>query len=528
MTALQAQPTLPGLPAGLLAPLEGVSKRPRRGDVVGRRGSFLGRRAHSVVGDAVENPEAERVERAKLLRRQAFELLSLIQSISTRRRTLACCRNRIKGGGDVELRIKGGVAYFAGLQRCASVWICPVCASKISAVRRAEVERVGALHVERGGSIGSLTLTTSHDRGMDPRKLRKVVAESWRQVQQDKRYREAKDRLGYVGFLRAFEVTHGKNGFHPHIHLAMFFDRDFAPITTTTTTVLREREEWIEVDDQGHCETVVDPAITETTKVVDLNPELVAFADLIFAIWRDAIVGHGYPPPDREHGVKLQIMRPGSRAWARYLTKVGYEFAAPHHKQGRNGSRSMWQVAQDAGAEQVRREALGLPTDVMIDTTTTLYLPNGKAVEVPTREFVTVDGEVVDRVWKGQIKSEIADVTIWREFERMIFGARQIEWSRGMKARYQVDTQTDLEIIDAPVGGDLMVAFPKQTWTAIKRRGTGALAALIEAGSEGPVQLWLELHSWGDDVAVADLRWGPLYDCGDPHLRVGPGGGGGG
>jgi hypothetical protein len=53
-----------------------------------------------------------------------------------------------------------------------------------------------------------------------------------------------RDRFGLVGYVRATEVTHGRSGWHPHLHVLLMTDR------VLTLDELRElhqfvRERWI-------------------------------------------------------------------------------------------------------------------------------------------------------------------------------------------------------------------------------------------------------------------------------------------
>ncbi len=67
-------------------------------------------------------------------------------------------------------------------------------------------------------------LTTPHDRLDDCAALRRLVATTWRKVQAGAPWRRAGAAAGLVGGIRALEVTHGGNGWHPHLHLLLFFE----------------------------------------------------------------------------------------------------------------------------------------------------------------------------------------------------------------------------------------------------------------------------------------------------------------
>jgi uncharacterized protein (DUF4415 family) len=50
------------------------------------------------------------------------------------------------------------------------------------------------------------------------------VSNSWRKVKSGKAWVEARERYGWLGDIRALEVTHGKNGWHPHIHVLILLE----------------------------------------------------------------------------------------------------------------------------------------------------------------------------------------------------------------------------------------------------------------------------------------------------------------
>jgi len=128
----------------------------------------------------------------------------------------------------VELRRKGDRAFFSGVETCGSVWTCPVCAGKIAEARRQEVETVLNGHKAAGGVVYMATLTLRHHKFQTANDLRKAVADTWKRVQSGKRWKKEKNNLGFVGSIRAMEVTYGKNGWHPHIHVLFLIKNDDA------------------------------------------------------------------------------------------------------------------------------------------------------------------------------------------------------------------------------------------------------------------------------------------------------------
>lgn len=128
--------------------------------------------------------------------------------------------------GRAEFEIGGGqAARRVQTFRCGSNWTCEVCARANVARYRSWIRAALIPALEREGKSASLvTLTLSHYYG-----------ENWGEVTRrllaafglwDKRMAKGYKRAGYIGKVKAFEVTVGKNGLHPHFHLLVTHDKD--------------------------------------------------------------------------------------------------------------------------------------------------------------------------------------------------------------------------------------------------------------------------------------------------------------
>jgi hypothetical protein len=141
-------------------------------------------------------------------------------------RVCICGRRMAPGGIGVEVRrAESGRAYFAGLIRCGSVHTCPVCAAQIARTRQLEVTTLLGRHLATGGTALFLTLTVPHDQGQPLRELRATVAAAWSKVLGGKGWQTLRARYGLIGWIRAHETTHGRAGFHPHLHVLLFCER---------------------------------------------------------------------------------------------------------------------------------------------------------------------------------------------------------------------------------------------------------------------------------------------------------------
>lgn len=158
-----------------------------------------------------------------------YDLQDVARRLLPGQRVANCQRTRAAGGvghdkadGPRVLRSASGGCHFSGLQTCGSVWVCPVCAAKISEHRRIDVATGLQRWRDQGGIVSLLTLTAPHWLGDDLGALLKSQALALTRFWSDRHVRRIFDELGVVGQVRALELTHGAHGWHPHYHCLVF------------------------------------------------------------------------------------------------------------------------------------------------------------------------------------------------------------------------------------------------------------------------------------------------------------------
>jgi len=110
-------------------------------------------------------------------------------------------------------------AFYKGLQVCGSVWQCPVCASRISEERKRELlAGIQAWH----GSMVMVTYTLSHHKGMKLFDIVNAELEAYRALKSGGAFQSLQKEYYWDGSVRTIEITHGENGWHPHIHELVF------------------------------------------------------------------------------------------------------------------------------------------------------------------------------------------------------------------------------------------------------------------------------------------------------------------
>lgn len=113
-------------------------------------------------------------------------------------------------------------AFYRGLVACGSVWACPVCAAKVQERRREEIAKGFAWAYENGLQPVMVTLTAPHKRCDKLENLMLQQRAALKMLRKGRGWDKFMMQIGYQGLIRALEVTHGRAGFHPHVHEIWF------------------------------------------------------------------------------------------------------------------------------------------------------------------------------------------------------------------------------------------------------------------------------------------------------------------
>lgn len=119
-----------------------------------------------------------------------------------------------------------GVSHYGGLQMCKSVWLCPVCSAKISERRREELTAATRRWTEEDTPeprrLLLVTLTLQHTTADPLKEVLHALNSARRLFVSGRKAKELSETYGMVGMVRALEITHGVNGWHPHLHILYF------------------------------------------------------------------------------------------------------------------------------------------------------------------------------------------------------------------------------------------------------------------------------------------------------------------
>ena len=348
-----------------------------------------------VIIDVFDRPRSRQQDARAERRYQVEALRAYGRTLAPAGSNLAKC-GRVSRSLMLQVtRSATGTTSIAGLVTCGSVWACPVCAGRVQLQRAAEL----TLLVERAraDALGTcmVTLTVRHGLGHELRSTRAGVLRAWKHVLQSRAWKRIRERYQVAGYVRAVEVTHGRAGWHPHIHVLLLSGR---------------------------------PADMERNLHAELS-----------GLWRAAVVlklGREHEPDDA-HGCHV------APAYAAdYIAKMGLEIAYSVAKV-RGPSRSPFELLADAS--------------------------------------------------RGDAQSRV----LWCDYVSATKGARQLEWSRGLRARFGLAEVTDEELAARAAEeqqAETLLEFSRSQWEALNRAG-GVLRLLMhgDAGAS-PVAMRAELE----------------------------------
>lgn len=195
---------------------------------LGIDGGIVGRSDVTKPNEKRENEPFFREKRRTIwaLSRTAASLLYPVGTPKEELKGVATCRWAVKSaaaGVDVHISEydESGQkrASFAGLQSCGLVWQCPACAARISETRRRQLNDGLAWAKGQGHCIAMITLTARHGDGDDLAELLRGMKGAKRRLHQHRKWKRIKGDV--VAVLTATEVTHGRNGWHPHFHMVV-------------------------------------------------------------------------------------------------------------------------------------------------------------------------------------------------------------------------------------------------------------------------------------------------------------------
>jgi hypothetical protein len=192
-------------------------------------------------------------------------------------------------------------AQWGNLQRCGSIWSCPVCATQITEKRRAEMgQLINFWNDQPDADLKLMTLTFSHGQSEPLKVLLSKLKHAIAMFFASRKFKELSEVCKIKYKVRSLEVTYGSNGWHPHFHILLMTN--------------------------------------------DVNDLAFSYRDELAKLWMHCCVSKGLKSPSMQHGLDI---RDGSYA-QEYVAKWGldYEMTKGNVKKGRKESLSPFDLLQ--------------------------------------------------------------------------------------------------------------------------------------------------------------------------------------
>lgn len=245
-----------------------------------------------IPGKSCNPPPSDPAEQ-RVRRVERWALQAASREILDTKALRTCCHAVIPQRQAVDIWKSKENFHYGGLLTCGSVWVCPVCAGKISERRRVELKSALDTVLKYGGSAQLWTFTAPHNLDHSLNFLLDAMHQARRKMLNRKSWKRLISSLGVFGTIRGLEVTHSfKNGWHVHFHVLAF----------------------------------LSASSPESLGIIE---------DDIYSLWRSACSAAGLSDPSREHGVKVE----DGQAASQYIGKWGleHEMTKSHIKKGKEG-----------------------------------------------------------------------------------------------------------------------------------------------------------------------------------------------
>lgn len=277
-------------------------------------GNHANRSSPCSPGEELRARETKRRKR----RRERHQLRHGLWDITGLDRVRKCGRVTTgPGGGGPGLRLTSGtggnIAGFSGLATCGSVWACPVCAAKIATRRADELADMMRHALEQKCRASMVTLTMRHHEGQTLKACWNALSKAWGAVTSGKQWASDSLAYGIRGWVRAVEVTRGRNGWHVHVHALLIWDNDEnwqRPVTLALARQLAER---------------------------------------MWSRWNAALLRAGFDSLRDAGGldVRMATLTPGGYGLHEYFVKLAHEVTGGQAKLARGGGRTPFQILAD-------------------------------------------------------------------------------------------------------------------------------------------------------------------------------------
>lgn len=305
-----------------------------------------------------------------------------------------------------------------GLTHCGSVWACPECAAKIQTRRAGENLTAIKWALAQGYHVSMMTLTATHNQSERLTGLMKRFVSAYARLGRSKTMKRVREGVGYIGCIRAMEMTYGHSGWHYHAHVLYITENESMKAFQADL-----RDAWLRALESEH--------------VFDSGDERAARAARDHAFHVEDMFANGV---DESQCVSV----------ADYLAKAASDWEAG--------------LFDEDAIREGREKGLAAETAMM---NTKLGKSSNRTPFQLLRDAILVNPDDRDRD-----AEYMRDAALFIEYALATKGKKQIFWSKGLKKMVGITDVSDEKLVEeTEENGAIIYGLTREHWRVLRRDG---------------------------------------------------------
>jgi hypothetical protein len=378
----------------------------------------------------------------------------------------------------------------------------------VQAQRRAEVATALAVARHRGWVVAMATFTVRHNRRQSLARVWGAVGDCWRYTAEGSPRAWKRDRLafGVRGYLRLTEVTRSEvNGWHVHLHVLIFCDPYGTDDVRRAPMVGPVRGRIEVTDGRAAVEGPRDRTgyfASPEDRTGTLHP------DARFCVWPpraqrrpDVVVGtcqvdasRAIANADAER--RRRVLVGGYAEPALYLRDLR-DLGASMFARWRRKAADLGMTPSDVHGWDVRLVGSDGCADYFAKNSFSLSSVEGAASEVTlsSGKVAAKGSRTPFAILADAMRGDADSLDLWREWEKVSRGRRQLRWSDGMRALLGLAPEVADEDLDLTDDGADLLALDPDAWRRVTSLGLASVLLRLAETDLG--QLRAVLGEWG-------------------------------
>ena len=274
LQTLQSQTAKSETSASDLALLRSDVERSIDGRSNGVLEKLLTSKTHDQIGIGSQSDEIERYKSETVKGQWKYRIHRAMRmaKVIPQDRAYVCLSGGISADKVRLIKDKKNKIHKTGCVRCNLTWACSNCRQIALQEKRSQLRYVTQ---KSNTDLIMLTLTMPHSRSDRLVEMMGTLKKAWNRFRNDRQMKRIQSQYGYDWGVSTIEVTHGKNGFHPHFHV-LFGLKDWQSSALESVSKVIQ-EIWVRVCDAFRNNRTIATSNVFATRVTEVKDEFVEY-----------------------------------------------------------------------------------------------------------------------------------------------------------------------------------------------------------------------------------------------------------